>query len=191
MKYGYCGRDGSRTEKLDCAHYCFNAPQIWMPIWHNLVDIVYDRSNSSTYDLESKNETLLFNDPSKCQLIREPNSGSMYCVEFGLRRSISDNHLLSETPAGAVKNVTREEFAKIPIGMPLHTTSFPNGSLVRPIVGTAIFLIKTRYRHLIPDFDTLQCLQRLGYAKGSIQVIWEIDLLKFQYGVPLAPMECV
>ena len=29
MKYGYCGKEGTRNDKLDCAHYCFNAPQIW------------------------------------------------------------------------------------------------------------------------------------------------------------------
>ena len=192
LHHGYCGNDGTRNGKLDCAHYCFNAPQIWMPIWQNLVDIVVGLGNKTFEDRKSES---IIHDPSKCQLISElDDRRNIYCVEFGLRRLVSEKFFNTELPVAfttsLAKNVSLEEFVGIPIGIPLLTASFPNASLVRPIVGRDILLVNATYRHLIPDFDTLQCLQRLGFAKGDIRVIWEIDLLKLHYGVPLAPMKC-
>ena len=55
---------------------------------------------------------------------------------------VSEKFFNSESPVtftkSLAKNVSLEEFAGIPIGIPLPTTSFPNTSLVRPNVGTAI-----------------------------------------------------
>jgi hypothetical protein len=39
LKYGHRGK-WDRTHIIDCVQYCGNAPQMWMPIWVELLHLV-------------------------------------------------------------------------------------------------------------------------------------------------------
>jgi hypothetical protein len=209
LKYGHCGKFG-RLNVIDCVHYCANAPQIWAPIWYELMNIIRNASSlldagvsfDTNLKLSWKNDNK-WNDSQVIVSIDE--NDELYLKRYGLRHPVNGwndiETLLQRTfPKIPSKSMTMEQMKEnseilylkldavnsIPLGSVVKIPrKFNEYQLIRLGVSREIFCIVNGSKHSIPDWDTLV---NMGLNMKTLQNLGLEEFDSIPLGDPL-PMK--
>lgn len=187
LKYGHCG-GWTRIPVIDCVHYCSNAPPMWAPIWHEMLEKVENfqifqktLENSTSNSFTGKILLLRGSDPREYYFFNRgiiQKAPDLYSIEKYLNRK---DLIIEDCSKEYLDEIPRIEDIPVTLLEEEHE-DYPDGTLVKGARDREIFLVQNGMRRGIPSWDTFV---NMKFSLSQVKIMPNEDVFRIPLGEPM------